>query len=438
MNPMPTALLSDVPARPMTEDQSDGPLTILMYAQDSKGMGHLTRNLTIARHLLAAYPNAVAFIATESPVVDDSLLPERCDYIKLPRRLIPHGVRETHADGSSGKNHFRDVRAGMLREAAVGLAPDLVLVDHEPLGYRGEFREGLLALKERHPDTKFVFGLRDIMDDADRIRAKWQEKGVYDALQNLYDGIAVYGSRALYDVGDAYDIPPSVRSKLHYCGFVVRQPPKADPAAVRFHYGFPSIGPLVVATVGSGVDGYPVLEATEGAVTRLRVKLPDLRAVLVTGPFMPAKQQAQLQERATRAIRVVQRADNFQLMACADAIVSMGGYNSVYEAMVVGRPLVIVPRCTHKVEQRIRAETLAAHGLARWIHPENLNSRRLAEDLEWALSRDREAHARLVRDVIPAFDGASQLTAYLARWLGGDRIALRDAPEGGPHLVQPA
>jgi len=36
------------------------------------------------------------------------------------------------------------------------------------------------------------------------------------------------------------------------------------------------------------------------------------------------------------------------------------------------------------------------------------------------LSCDRAAHARRVREVIPSFDGAARLTAYLTRWLGGD------------------
>src|SRR5436309_5437730 len=81
---------------------------------------------------------------------------------------------------------------------------------------------------------------------------------------------------------------------------------------------------------------------------------------MVTGPFMPAEQQAVLQARATTTCRVMTQADNFQLMAAADAVVSMGGYNSVCEAWAVARPLVIVPRATHKVEQHIRAETPAA------------------------------------------------------------------------------
>jgi predicted glycosyltransferase len=280
--------------------------------------------------------------------------------------------------------------------------------------------------------------LRDIMDDPDRIRLKWRKLGVYDALETLYDGIAVYGSRRLYDVGEAYDMPLSARSKLYYCGYVVRPPPHADPTAVRFHYGLPSTGPLLVATVGSGVDGYRLLETTEDAVSRLRGEIPDLSAILVTGPFMPAERQRELQSRATSSLRVASNADNFQLMACADAIVSMGGYNSVSEALVVGRPLVIVPRCTHKVEQRIRAETLAAHGLAQWIHPDDLEADRLADEIKRALSCDRPARERHIREIIPTFDGAVNLTSYLGRWLGRTPMVSGHTGEELSAVVQSA
>ena len=387
----------------MTESTTVRTRTVLLYAQDSKGMGHITRTLTIARHLLAAYPDTVAYITTESPITGDYALPERCDYVKLPA-----------APG------LRALRAQLLHDTALGLAPDLVLVDHEPLGHKGEFSDGLRALKAERPATKFVFGLRDIMDDVGRIRAQWRDLGVYDAFESLYDGIAVYGSRTLYDVAQAYAIPQSVHPKVHYCGYILREVPSVDPGVLRQQLGVPRDGPLVLATVGSGSDGYPVLEAAQAAVHRLQATLPDLHAILVTGPFMPADQRATLEARATATCRVVPRADNLQLMIAADAVVSMGGYNSVCEALAVARPLVIVPRATHKIEQQIRAETLAAHGLARWVHPKELSGERLAEALEWALCCDRQAHAQRVRDIIPSFDGAARLTAYLSRWLGGD------------------
>src|SRR5437879_7566913 len=144
----------------------------LPISQDGKGMGHITRTTTIAKHLLAANPNWVAYITTESPVIGEFTLPDRCDYLKLPRRMSPTTVVETESEHEAAVDHFRiHVRSRILREAALALAPDLVLVDHEPLGRKGEFQIGLFALKEKCPTTKFVFGLRDIMDDVTRIRA---------------------------------------------------------------------------------------------------------------------------------------------------------------------------------------------------------------------------------------------------------------------------
>jgi predicted glycosyltransferase len=395
--------------------------TLLMYAQDHKGLGHINRTLTIARHLLPAHPAAVAYIATESPIAGNFTLPERCDYIKLPGRIVPAATPLTVEDDTASRARFAQIRARLLRDAALGLAPDLVLVDHEPLGKLGEFRDGLYALKAQHPGTRFVFGLRDIMDDPAATRALWQDLGVYDALEDLYDGIAVYGSSTLYDVADAYAIPPSVRPKLQYCGYIVRDPPAVDPGELRRRLGLPPVGTarVVVATVGSGSDGYPVLDAVLGALEQLRGACPDLEAILVTGPYMPADQRAALEARATARWRVLPRADNLALMVAADVIVGMGGYNSVYEALRVGRPLVIVPRETHKVEQRIRAETLAARDLARWVGPAALTAATLSAALEWALGQDPETHARRVHEVLPSFDGAARLAAYLSGWLDG-------------------
>ena len=68
---------------------------------------------------------------------------------------------------------------------------------------------------------------------------------------------------------------------------------------LREQHGLPRNGPLVLATVGSGSDGFPVLDAARAAVERLRTRMPDLAAVLVTVPYMPDEQKAMLQARAT-------------------------------------------------------------------------------------------------------------------------------------------
>src|SRR2546426_1120035 len=260
------------------------------------------------------------------------------------------------------------------------------------------------------------------MDDVGRIREKWEALRVYTAFETLYDGIAVYGSRTLFDVAEAYSIPQSVRPKLYYCGYVVREREVVDTDELRRRYGLPQKGRLVVATVGGGNDGYPVLEAAQEAVTRLRSRLPDICAILVTGPFMPEEQRQLLFAHSSPLSRVLAKADNFQLFAAADAVVGMGGYNSVWEALSLGRPLVIVPRATYKREQTIRAEALASHDLAKWVHPGHLSGEALTEALEWALCVDPRTQAQRVREIVPSFDGATRLTAYLSQWLGSEGV----------------
>ena len=135
----------------MTDRRDDGMRTCLMYAQDSKGMGHIVRSVTIARHILAAFPKTVAYLATESPIAGDFPLPDRCDYVKLPMRLSLNGGFAPDPEELEARDRFRGVRSRILQEVALGLSPDLVLVDHEPLGRKGEFRDGLFALKEQSP-----------------------------------------------------------------------------------------------------------------------------------------------------------------------------------------------------------------------------------------------------------------------------------------------
>lgn len=61
-----------------------------------------------------------------------------------------------------------------------------------------------------------------------------------------------------------------------------------------------------------------------------------------------------------------------RLIAGADAVVSMGGYNTVCEVLAAGTRAVVVPRVRPRAEQLVRAERLAQRGLIDMIHPDDL------------------------------------------------------------------
>src|SRR5690606_24544833 len=81
------------------------------------------------------------------------------------------------------------LRASIIQHTADVFDPDMLIVDKEPLGLRGEVRETLEMLKDR--GTPLVLGLRDVMDEPRLLAPEWERKNVVPALDELYDEIWV-------------------------------------------------------------------------------------------------------------------------------------------------------------------------------------------------------------------------------------------------------
>ena len=73
--------------------------------------------------------------------------------------------------------------------------------------------------------------------------------------------------------------------------------------------------------------------------------------------------------------------------AAVDALVCMGGYNTLLEALVRGTPTVCVPRTAPRSEQLIRARVLAGRGLLQVLEPARLDGRTLRAAVTSALAR---------------------------------------------------
>jgi predicted glycosyltransferase len=95
-------------------------------------------------------------------------------------------------------------------------------------------------------------------------------------------------------------------------------------------------------------------------------------------------------------------------VAAADAVVTMGGYNSVWEAVGAGKRPIIVPLAEGSEEQPLRAQRLADLGLATVLPLTELTPRRMAAAML----------AELARGVTPAatldFDGLDRAGVALA------------------------
>jgi predicted glycosyltransferase len=101
-----------------------------------------------------------------------------------------------------------------------------------------------------------------------------------------------------------------------------------------------------------------------------------------------------------------------------DALVCMGGYNTLAEAMAAGVPTVCVPRASPRLEQLIRARRFRELGLLALVEPSELSPQRLRGEVARALQRPRGQVAARARAALPlggARVAAAELLALHAR-----------------------
>ncbi len=377
-----------VEAPTLSAERVGGP-RIFLYSHDTYGLGHFRRNLLLARAISRGIPDASILCATGSPRSHSFPLPPNFDYLKLPSATKdPEGGYRARTLGLPIREMAR-MRARLLRESMLAFQPDLVLVDHAPLGMAGELRLGLRALRRRSPSTRVVLGLRDIVDAPERIRVEWSRPAFRQALDELYDWILVYGSRRVFDLPREYGFGPRLRAKTRFVGYLQPDPVPASPVRTRASLGL-GRHPFVLVMVGGGGDGAPLLRTYLRALDEGQA--PRFESVLVAGPLLSPGKRARIRALAAgrEGVRLLDFAANVpELVRAADVVVSMAGYNATCEILWAGTRAVLVPRTRPRMEQFIRASRLASIGLVRTLDPDGLTPARLRDAVEAALAAPR-------------------------------------------------
>lgn len=355
---------------------------LLLYSHDTYGLGHLRRNLAIATHLLRTTEQLQVVLMSGSPVAPRFPMPRGLSLVSLPPVVKVAPEEYASRGGRVGFGVVSRARAAIMADVALRFEPDALLVDHAPQGMKGELLPTFVALRNHLPQTRIVLGLRDVLDAPDTVRRTWLAQGVVDTLEHVYHRVLVYGCREILDVADAYGIPAQLRSRITYCGYVSRDAATTQPTA-QHDRALPS-GPFVLGTAGGGEDGAEVLRATQRAARAL-----GAQSVVVTGPLMPAAIRAELaaEAAASAGALVIEFVTDLQsVMTRAAAIVTMGGYNTLCEAVASGVPTVVVPRLWPRREQAIRAALFAERGLVRVVDPGDDLADRLTLPLAAALA----------------------------------------------------
>ncbi|MGD9186345.1 MAG: glycosyltransferase [Desulfobacterales bacterium] len=340
---------------------------ILMYSHDTYGLGHIRRTMAIASQLREPHVNIL--ILTGSPIAGRFSFPEQIDFVRIPGMIKKTNEEYLPLSIKINAQHALNIRKNIITATAKTFQPHLFIVDKEPLGLKKEVLPTLQWLRRCQPNTQTILGLRDIMDDRNSVRQDWHKKGIYDILDTLYTEIWVYGNREFYDPIEEYAIPACVSRKMVFTGYIPRKmPSESQIQKARKEQGLQNGEKLIVVTTGGGGDGYCVMDAYLSMLERESRPIP-FKNVLITGPFMPKQNRKKVFKRARKlGVRTYHFYRNMEkLLAAADLVVSMGGYNTICELLSLRTLPLIVPRDTPRKEQLIRAKTFHRNHLIEYI-----------------------------------------------------------------------
>lgn len=378
---------------------------IALFGHDTFGLGHLRRNLTIAHQLAEDLPDARFLGLTGSSQAHAFALPPRFDFVKVPSATKDE-------DGSYGSRtldltlaELTGMRSRLIGEALLSFRPDVVIVDHAPAGMEGELVAPLNRLRAEQPGVALVLGLRDVIDDPERVRREWDRLGIVDWMDRIYDRVLIYGARGIGPSPEEYGLSPRLNGRVRFVQYVHRTERESSrqEARLRLELGEE---PLMLATVGGGGDGERVLLGLLDALAE-----PGLwpgPVWVVTGPLMRSASASKIRERARSApqVRVIEfDPDLPRTLGAADVVVSMAGYNSTLEVLASGTPAVFVPRSVPRLEQWIRATAMQGLGLCQVVEPDQATPDRLA-----AAVRDAVTHGRRTAALPFRLDGASNVS----------------------------
>lgn len=365
-------------------------MRFLFYSHDGYGLGHTCRNLAIASAVTRRAPKASILLATGSDDVRRLGVPRGVEILKLPslRKVSNDRYRSRHLQIPDAD--LRALRAKLLVGAVEAFKPDLLLVDKHPFGASGELKVALAVHRENGGSA--VLGLRDILDDPETTLREWGVHQLSQRISEAYDQVLIYGQRQVFDPIKAYEFPEALTQKTTFCGYVHNQRFQDSSESASAHPSdvpliWDRAKPMVLATVGGGEDGFQLLKLfLQAAAGR------NWSAIAVTGPLMPDHHHATLDRLArqggTSLRSFVPRLS--KSFGDAAALVCMGGYNTLVQAMAEGASVVCLPRVTPRLEQWVRAEAFSRHGLLRALSPSMLGVHSLRSEIEAALETSRE------------------------------------------------
>lgn len=399
-------------------------MKILIAVTHLLGMGHFARMRMLARGLSEA-GHAVTLVSGGRPV------PHGADTAYKLVQLPPvHCIGTDFAtlyesDGVIVSAETRAKRIALVRETLARVRPDIVITETFPFGRRALKSEFLALCEAAHalrPRPAIVSSIRDILNPPSTMakadEAEW-------LIGRFYDGVLVHGDSDWVAPDHGWPFGSAGRKALRLTGYI-------DEAAPTERAIIPH-GRILVSGGGSAAS-LPLYRAAIGAAQAL----PHTQWHVLVGHGVSEADFSALVEAAPASMLVERARKDFRaLLRGACLSISQAGYNTIVDLFDAAVPMILVPFAAgQEQEQTLRAEALAAVGVAHLVREDALSATNLVHAVEKALSVDAPSLPQVNRDgvtgsIVALREIAAQRDEIERAWaaLTAELAALRQSGE---------
>jgi predicted glycosyltransferase len=350
------------------------------------------RSLKIAEIITKAFPDARCVILAGNSFLAKHI-PARTDVIRMPEirksiggdyMLVPLKPSVATPQPNCSSEAFA-IRKRIIRATIAEYDPDVFLVDSRPAGLNGELLEVLeqMAVGSK---CKAVLMLRDIVDEPNLVIERWTDQGTYKLINEAYDKVVVFGNESIFNAIERYQMS-AFREKVVYLGYLGSPGFSASDCDASELGGTPT---HVLVTVGGGFDGGSIIETMCEYISNAshRNQQPGFSVVLGSNSTLTISHLIERYSdmpRNTQVYRHVRCLDH--LIAKAQIVVSMCGYNTLIELIERRKKIIAIPRTHSGSEQTMRASLLDRIYDGMWVIPQKeLTAERLGRMVGSALT----------------------------------------------------
>jgi pimeloyl-ACP methyl ester carboxylesterase/predicted glycosyltransferase len=332
-----------------------------LFISSAIGLGHVQRDLAIAREMRVLQPDLEIDWFTVQPA--STYLEREGERVHPVCKQLANESR--HFEGMAGEHDLQAFFALRTMDEVMArnflVFTDLMAAEHYDIVIGDEAWEVDYHYHE-NPELKrqpFVF-LTDFvgclpMEEGNRREALLCADRNADDIEHVarYPWIR---DRAIF-VGNPEDVPdvpfgpglPQIRDwtrrNYTFSGYALPFDPKplADIEALRARHGYSSREKLIVAAVGGTAVGAPLLRRIADTFPLMKRQVPELRMVLVAGPRIARDSLP-----AHEGMDVLPYVHNlFEHLACSDLALVQGGLSTCMELVATRRPFLSFPLERH-------------------------------------------------------------------------------------------